>query len=224
MVCRIDMEHFISHAIDYFTNEEISDWLFIVVSGGIPCGARAANRAMKCPILVPDSNMLCLYEEYEDKNIFKKAYADFLNDKDESGNGCKSVLYSSIIRPSMQGYCVVILSKASENFFIDVLCDVLKKEYCVEVIDLNQLFIKGHIGPISIDNDAIHDATVEIRREAVREMQRSKESTADGRLQLVEMWDTRMRKKKLKDLGVKLSGSENKDEIRQLLIDAWVDE
>ena len=99
----------------------------------------------------------------------------------------------------------------------------MKDEYHVETIDLNELFKTGKVGPIRIDYDDIHNRSVDIRRQAGKEMIRSLESTRGGREKLLGMMDSKEKIRKCKDLGIKVTKADIKN-IDEILMEAWVEE
>jgi len=133
------------------------------------------------------------------------------------------MFYESFLNNVLNHVSIVLLSRADENFWVDILIEYLKDEYHVETIDLNELFKTGQVGPIRIDYDEIHNRSVDVRRQAGKEMIRSLESTRGGREKLLGMMDSKEKIRKCKDLGIKVTKADinNLDEI---LMEAWVEE
>lgn len=214
MLFRIDIERFLTHAIDHFTCDELSHFEYAII-GTIKNGGRCKNIA-KINGLFPDSDIQSTFIKYNDKTILKKMYTEQL---DELGH----MIYHVFINTILSHKDIVILCRQQENDYIDILVDYLKKKYSIDCIDLNELFTKGRVGSVYIDRDKIHDKAVNIRRSACSEQVKALESTHEGRLKLLGMMSTKDKMKKLKGLGINVSKSDIKD-LDKLLIESWVEE
>ena len=227
MIYRIDMQHFLSHAIDYFTAEELTHFQYAIISAAIKNGARM-NNVVKASDFYPTPEIVAEYAEYSDKSIMEKMYMDFLNPKRENDigldrNQMANIFYRTFINTLVMHVDVVIICDKSENDYIDVLCKVLKKEYKIDVIDLNKLFSEGRIGPIYIDRNEIWDRAVDIRRAAGKDQIRALESSSGGRLKLLQLMNKKQKIKKIKELGINITSHDNED-LDAILMDGWVND
>lgn len=224
MLYRIDMQHFLMHAVDYFTAVELCHFQYLVISAKITWQGRVMN-GNKANILYPAPEIIATYAETSNAEIFEKEYYDMLDRKeyhDSNVSWSGSTIYKSIINPILSHNDIVLICDSSENYILDAFCHYMKDRYKIEAINLNTLFAEGHIGPIYIDRDAIEDTTVDIRRAAGKDMVRALESSRDGRLKLIGMMNKKEKIQKLKELGIRISALD-KGKIDALLIDAWVD-
>ncbi len=223
MIYRIDMQHFLNHALDHFSLQDITTFQYCIISAKIMNNGMARN-VVKMNDLYPDYNTVMTYVDTKDKSILEKMYRSMLKPekkfmKNESTT-FESLIYQTFINPLLQRFNIMILCDKEENDYIDILCKFLKDEYNIEVIDLNELFTKGRVGPIYIDRDEIRDKAVDIRRAALRDQVRALSSTRDGKESLI----TKMtKKKKLKELDrYGIDGSDMKEsEINAALLEEW---
>lgn len=223
MIYRIDIQHFLTHAIDHFTRDDLVHFQYAIISAAILNGNRATNVA-KINELYPTTDIILAYEEYKDKKILEKMYSELILPPKNAKSGdywAANSIYKTFINPLMKHHDIVILCDEKENDYIDVLCKLLKKHYSLEVIDLNQLFKEGRVGSIYIDRDEINDKAVDIRRQAGKEMIEAMASTKDGKLRLIQMWNKKEKIAKLKSLGIKVTQSDMKN-LNEILIDEWV--
>lgn len=220
MIYRCDLQHFLVHAIDYFSLPELSSIQYAIISSKISSGGRSRN-VVKDNVLYPDVDSIIAYDDYKDKKIFEQMYVSMLDDKDklEESNPFTNNIYKVFINPLLEHYDVMIICDEAENMYIDVLCKYLKDKFEIEVIDLNELFTKGRIGAIYIDRDEIRDKAVDIRRAALKEQIKNMSSTRDGKEQLISKMSKKEKIKQLKKYGVKL-GPNDKD-IDQILLEEW---
>lgn len=222
MIYRIDIQHFLTHAIDHFTMQELTHFQYAIISAKVRNQSRVLNVS-KFNVLYPTPEIVTAYADYQDKKILEKMYMEML-DSEDSATGTKwaaNRLYTIFVKPLLDNVDVVIICDRLENDYIDVLCKYLKKRFDVEVIDLNELFSKGRIGSIYIDRNVIRDKAVDVRRAAAKEMKMSLESTSDGRLHLLNQMDKKEKIDKLKELGINVTKSD-KNDLDKLLIDEWV--
>mgnify|MGYP001643937319 FL=1 len=217
MLYRIDLEHFLTHMVDFFTVEEITACNYIIL-GTIPNNGRSSSNVVKLNELYPETDTLLKYEETHNTDILRGEYLEHLKEPH-----VQNLIYESFLNNVLNHVSIVLLSRADENFWVDILIEYLKDEYHVETIDLNELFKTGQVGPIRIDYDEIHNRSVDVRRQAGKEMIRSLESTRGGREKLLGMMDSKEKIRKCKDLGIKVTKADinNLDEI---LMEAWVEE
>lgn len=227
MIYRIDIQHFLSHAIDHFTAEELSHFQYAIVSAVVRSGGRVPN-VVKINDLYPLPEIVMEYADYKDKSIMEKMYMDYLCPKKENDlgmgkNQMANIFYKTFINTLIGHVDVVILCDRSENDYIDVICKVLKKEYKIEVIDLNKLFSEGRVGSIYIDRKEIWDKAVDIRRAAGRDQVKALESTSGGRLKLLNMMNKKQKIEKIEELGIKITSYDKKD-LDSILMDGWVND
>lgn len=224
MIYRIDFQNFLVHAIDHFSLVDITNMQYAIISAKVGNMGKCAN-VVKFNDLYPDTDTVIAYSEHADKDILEKMYLDMLNPPKEERKGSYSnmydnIIYKAFINPLLSHYNVVIICDREENDYIDILCKHLKKHFGIEVIDLNELFTKGRVGPIYIDRSEITDRAVDIRRACVREEYRSMSSTRDGKEALISKMTKKEKLKHLKKFGVRVSKNDEKD-LDKLLLDAW---
>lgn len=226
MIYRIDVQHFLTHAIDHFDAEQLSHFQYAIISASILNGGRRFN-VIKSNMLYPPPEIVMEYAENKDKSIMEKMFMDYLNPKDDddsiSKNSMDNIFYRTFINPLLNHYDVVIVCNKSENDYIDVICKVLKKEYLIEVIDLNQLFSKGKVGNIYIDRDDIKNNAVPICRKSADDERKNLETTSDGRRKLLMSMSKKAKLKKIKEIGINTNNI-NKSDIDKILIDGWVND
>ena len=219
---RIDFQHFITDAIDYFTFDEIMHCNYVVVSAEIANLNKCKNITKRIQ-LYPTTEIILCYEETKNKRVMEEMYLELLTIKTPGDEWIGDIIYTTLINPVLHHHDIVIVCDQSENVYIDVLCKHLKKEYSLEVIDLNKLFSEGNIGSVYIDRDKIRDKAVDIRRSATKKLQENIATTRDGRLSLLKDMSTKDKIAKLKDLGIEVR-NKDKDNLDALLIDAWVED
>ena len=222
MLFRIDKRHFITHAIDFFTLEELYAFQYMIISAKVPCSNRCTN-CRKINDLYPDIETIEEYANTGDKSILEKMYFNMLDPKKghDIGPGRYSILlYQCFVDPLEKHYNLMIVCDETENDYIDALCKYLKKKFYIEAIDLNELFTKGHVGPIYIDFDQIHDKAVDIRKAAVEEEKRTIAQTRDGKARIIETLSKKQKLKMLNKYGVTIN-QDNKKDINTILLEEW---
>lgn len=222
MLYRIDFQHFLSDAIDYFTTDELLHFKYLLISGTVANLSKQMN-VTKGNRLYPTTDIIELYESTKNKKVMEEMYNDLLAIKDKRDEWIGEVIYISLVNPVLHHQDIVIVCDKEENDYIDVLCKHLKKVYALDCIDLNKLFTDGKVGPLFIDRNKIHDKAVDIRRAAAIKEAESIAATKDGRMSLLEKMNTKEKILKLKELGIKIKGSD-KRRLNELLIDAWVND
>lgn len=223
MVYRIDLQHFLTHAIDYFSYDDLMGFQYCIISSVVKSQARISNMA-KINMLYPNSDDIIQY--YDDQNIdlFRKRYKHMLvGDKDDRINSLLPLLYNTFVQPTLNHHSVLIVCDQSENYYIDVLCDVLNDQFAIEVANLNDLFTKGRLGSVYIDRDEIHDRAVDMRRMSATISYREKALTVDGRASLLESMKPAAMKQKLKELGINVNKSDKKH-LKEMLMESWVND
>lgn len=214
LLYRIDIERYLTHAIDHFTRDELASFEYAII-GTLKNGPRCHNVA-KINNLFPDNAVQDAFRDYVDKDTFKKMYYSYL---DEYGK----TIYLVFINPILQHKDILIICKEGENPYIDVLVEYLKEKFSLDCIDLNQLFIKGRVGSIYIDRDDIWNKAVDVRMEAGMHQIQALESTSDGRMEILKMASPKWKINKLKEIGIKVTKADLKD-LDQLLIESWVED
>lgn len=224
MIYRIDIQHFLNHAIDHFTRDELAHFQYAIISAAVKNGNRAPN-VCKISEIYPSPEIVAAYAEYKDKEILEKMYMEELmpSKHPETGNDpMANRVYETFVNPLLKHHDIVIVCDQKENDYIDVFCKYLKKQFEIEVIDLNELFTKGRTGAIYIDRSEIWDRAVDVRRAASKMRYRSLESSHDGKLKLLNMMTKKEKIAKLKELGISVT-ERDKENLDKLLIDEWVE-
>lgn len=215
LLFRIDRERYLTHAIDHFTRDELAHFQYAIISAGIKNQGKCEN-IVKISILFPSMDIQRAFIDYQDKSIIKKMY---FKELDET----KNEMYGLFVNPILQHQDILIICTESENVYIDILLEYLKKNFELDCIDLNELFTKGRVGSVYIDRDAIHNKAVDVRRTVGKIQIEALESTSDGRLKLLNLMGVKDKMKKLKDLGIMVNKSDIKD-LDKLLIEGWVED
>lgn len=221
MIYRIDFQHFMTHAIDYFSLPELTHFQYMVVSMKIGVNGTSSN-VHKNGNLYPTPDMIEAFAECGDDSIVQKMYDEYLTIKTQDDEWIAGMLYKGMINPLLEHYDVMLVCDRTENIYLDAIAAHMKRVYRLEIIDLNQLFEKGHVGPIRIDRGEIRDKAVTIRRMAGNEMYRSLSSTSDGRATLLQNFNRKEKFSKLKKLGIRVSKDESDTELDKLLTESWV--
>lgn len=236
MIYRINYQHFYIDMIQFFTLEEITHFHYAVISAMIKVGNKMGEKIVKIGTLYPDPDIVRRYSELKesDKNqaikIAQKEYYDMLEDEGNRENNYWTInrIYESIVNPFVKHNTdIILMCDKDEDIFMDVLCKFIKKKFHVEIIDLNELFTKGELGPIYIDRSKIRNDTVKIAKNAAKEEIERLSQSPDGRMKLIaNMFSNKDKVKKLKELGITVNKSDENDtnKLNLLLIDGWVDE
>lgn len=224
LIYRIDIQHFITHAIDHFTSDELIACKYVLFSAKITNQGTRLN-VTKITDLYPTPSIVTNYAEYQDDKLMEEMYMDFLNPKKrkKGDEWIENKIYDTFIKPLMNHETTVIVCDKNENIYVDVFCKYLKDRFSIEVIDLNELFIKGHTGPIYLDRTEVHNKSVEVARDVVRKKAAALESTADGREKLFNAMNKKEKIRKLKELGIEINGAD-KDHIDEILREAWINQ
>lgn len=220
MLYRIDLQHYLTHAIDYFTREELMHFRYVLISAHITNLSKQGN-VVKQLNLWPTTEIIDVYESTKDVSLMEKMYMDLLTIDSPEDEWIGDLIYKTFVNPLLFHKDQVIVCDRTENVYIDVLCKHLKKSYAIDVIDLNKLFSEGKIGPLYIDRKKIHNKAVDIRRIAAKKSADALETTREGRLSLLEKMNKTEKVKKLKELGISAKKSDN---LNAMLIDAWVND
>lgn len=219
MIYRIDFQNFLLHAIDHLSFMDLNYCEYAIVSSRITCGLRDMHCA-RINLLYPKNEIVDHYaatgdyEQLEREMI--KMYDDMLKEDKTA------LFYNTFVKPIEDHINVMIVCHREENHYVDALCKFLKKRLYIEVIDLNQLFTKGKLDTIHYDYDKIRDRAVDIRRNAKHEEAKSKASTEEGRMQLLQEWDKKTKLKLCKNLKIRVRSNLREKDIDAILIDAWV--
>lgn len=216
MIFRIDIERYLTHAIDHFSRDDLANFQYLIVGTLTNNGRAPVGSVVKVNDLVPPIEIQSAFASSGDIDMLHKEYSKVL---DES----KSTLYKAFINPLLYHHNIVIICKEAENPYVDVIVEYLKKNFKIECIDLNKLFITGRVGPIYIDRAEIHNKAVDIRREAVTMAHKALESTKGGRLKLLSNMNTKNKIKKLREIGFTVTKADLKD-LDTLLIENWVED
>jgi len=227
MVFRIDYKHFLLHMIDHFSYDDLTTMQWVIISSKIANTSRT-DKVVKDSELYPDIASVDEYAATGSKKILKKMYYDMIdNDKDNPyrySNHYHNAIYGDIINPLLKNYNVTIICREEENDYIDCLCSYLHDKFKIDVIDLNELFTKGHVGPIYIDKDEIADKAVDIKRAAAKQNYESKKKTEGGRQWLLEKMSKKDKIREIEKSGSKVGHNMDEKAINELLLMIWQEE
>lgn len=232
MLYRITIEKYLSHMIDYFRAEELAEMQYAIISAKVKNSGKSLNVVKATLEIYPPSELIIEYGKTQNLDVFRKGYMNFLKGKLQdtvsqyTTTTTTKVVYRTFVEPVLNHHDICIICAEDENYYMDVFCEFIKKYFALEVIDLNVLFTKGKIGPISIDRDKIKDKAVDTRRAAIKDMKRSYESTHDGRAYLISLMSEKEKIKKLKKFGVNVSKRDDLDTMHldTMLLDVWDEE
>lgn len=227
MIYRINLKNYLVHMIDYFPLKELTNFQYVILSSKIQNNGSLGNVATIAG-LYPPLEMVVSYYEHKDLKLFEKEYLNFLSpdeeEKERLYEGRSYSVQNSICKtfliPLQNHFDILILYDKSENFILDVLCKFLKKNFKVEVANLNELFEKGEMGKIYLDRDEIKKCNNDIIKRCGKEMYYDRAQTHDGRKQIIETLSTKEKLKKLKHLGVRINESDKKN-INNILLEVW---
>lgn len=225
MIYRINYKNFLLHMIDHFDYDELLHMQYLIISAKLANSARVKN-VVKCNDLYPDYDIMNDWYSNQNMDTFERAYLAVLNGEDIKDNSnnevtwIDSILWNYFLLPISKHHDVIIICDEQEDFIIDVLCKFLKKRLSIEVINLNELFTKGSVGPVYIDRDKIWDKGVDIKRAALRDKARAMQSTEEGRAKLIGMMNKSEKIKALKKAGYTVKKSDEKD-LDSMLMEAW---
>jgi len=204
--------------VDHFTRDDILSMEYAIVSAGIKTAGRADGMS-KINDLHPSnakSGIIDTYNQYQDKAILRKMYFEYLKEVEK-------LIYLTFVSPVLNHKNICIICYERENYYIDVLVDYIEEKFALEIIDLNKLFIDGRVGRLYIDRDVIHNKAVDIRRTAAKESVKIKESSRDGRLELMGMMKRKDKIKILEKRGIQINKSDHEN-LDQLLMEEWVED
>ena len=131
------------------------------------------------------------------------------------------IIYRAFVNTVMIHHDILILCRENENEYIDVLVEYIHGTFGLECINLNDLFIKGRVGPYSLDRTLIHNKTVDMRYQYGNDMMRELESTEGGREKLLSSMTKKQKIERLESLGIIVNKSDH-DELDNLLREEWV--
>jgi hypothetical protein len=215
MLFRISFENFLVHAIDHFTRDELLSMHYAIISAVVRNGGRMAkDECVKINQLYPSSEIVVMMEAYSNKEAIEKAYLEELK-------GSENLIYLTFVVNILAHKNVCIVCCDRENLYIDILTNYLKKNYSLDCIDLNKLFMEGKVNPISINLNKIHNKSVSLRKSVIKDGKDYMNSTRDGRLLLLQKMNKQDKIKKLKELGIKVRKIDHKD-LDELLLEEWV--
>lgn len=214
MIYMVSHEKFLMHMIDYFTRDELSYLEYRIISAGMIAG----NNSLSV------SSANALFPSFENQNIWIETQnldalkRGFYEDLDLEYN----TLYYSIVEPFGEHLDVVLITTDQEYVYLEILAEYLMERFKIPVIDLNRLFKKGEVDPISWNPKRIQDSIRKLQRKIKEANNDSMASTASGRLNLLDRMDRKERIKKLIQIGVEVDAHESDEVIQELLMEAWV--
>ena len=199
--------------IDHFPREILCSMQYSIISAGVRVGGRIPN-VVKINELYPSTDISLCYAETSDKSVLRKMYKDELKES-------LHLIYLTYGEPIERHYNLTILCMRNENDFIDILAEFIEENLGIHCIDLNELFIKGHVGEFSLDRTKFRNILVDMRREFGRAMMKNMELTEGGRLNLLKSMNKKDKVKKLKSIGIDINDSDMKN-LDLILQEAWV--
>ena len=214
MLYRIDFEHFLVHAIDHFTRVELNSFHYVILSAGIVNTGKAIN-VVKINTLFPDYEIYNDYLQYKNLERFKENYFNQLEDYKED------VIYRSIISPLIKHKSLLLICRRMENFIIDVLSEYLLKEFKVDTIDLNHLFINGVINNFNFSLEEFKESCVNFKIDAAKKLVELKEKSPSGRAELFAKMDEKDKRNLIKKIGYNPKNL-NLEQINSIIKNEWI--
>ena len=214
MLYRIDFEHFLVHAIDHFTRVELNSFHYVIISAGIVNTGKARN-VVKINTLFPDYEIYNDYLQYKNLERFKKNYFNKLDDYKED------VIYRSIINPLSKHESLLLICRRMENFIIDVLSEYLLKEFKIDTIDLNHLFINGVINNFNFSLEEFKENYINFKINAVKKLVELKEKSPSGRAELFAKMDEKDKRSLIKKIGYNPKNL-NLEQIDSIIKNEWI--
>lgn len=202
--------------IDYFPADELETFQYAIISKKIAMNNRIEN-GNKISVLWPSNDIVNDYYEHQNYEAMKRMYLEWLDRKE-----CRGAIYDCFVTTMIANQSVVIMCRDIETPFIKVFCEYLEDKYSIECGDLNQLFTKGKMGSVYIDKKEIHNRAVDLRIKVGIEKVKSRETTSEGRLELLKLMKTQDKIDKLKQLGFKVT-KRDKPNLDKMLIEEWVE-
>ena len=214
MIYIISHEKFLMHMIDYFTKEELSYLEYRIISAGIIAG----NNVMSV------SSANALFPSFENQNNWIETQNrevltnGFYADLDLEFNN----LYYSILKPFYDHCDVVLITTESEYVYLEILAKYIFEKFSIPVINLNELFHRGELDPVKWNPKRIRESIEKLQRKIKETNNDSMQSTASGRITLLQHMNRKERIKKLIQIGVDVDAHESDEMIQELLMEAWV--
>lgn len=233
MLYRIKYKNFLLYMIDYLTREELLHCQYVLVTFNVGHQGMVNNVA-RVSVLYPNSDIIIDFADDHDEEKAKRAYAAYMfppkdgkvNPDDSQftdPNWFYKTFYRYFVTPSKQHHSVVLIYDDNIEMYMEVLCDLAKKKFGAEFLNLNDLFEKGRTGPIYLDMKEVHHKVREKVKKILVKEDKCNEATEEGRSKLVAEMTLSEKIKKLKSLGVKLSKDDlNEEKLNSLLYEAWV--
>lgn len=216
MLYRIDYEHFLLHAIDYFTRKELISINYIIISGNI-FNTDKMPTVTRQVSLYPSSELINKYLANKNLDLFKQEYFYELDNVD-------NIIYSNLIKPLINNHePIFIICRIKENFIIDALIEFIHNKYKIDCIDLNKLFINGELSLIDYDQDKIKKVFKETEARVAKDWINMQKETKEGRKQLIKSMSDKVKAKLIKKLGYN-TNKISKSEYDDILTNDWVNE
>lgn len=222
MLYRITQRNFIMYAIDYFTKEELLNMKYIIISAMVQNSGRS-NNVTKMNNLYPSVDMIEEHSIGNNDNL-EKQYSTLIFGEEEGIdiNGTAVSDIYVIVQLVLEGAPVMLVcgDKGEEDYFMDILCNIIEKRFSLETINLNKFFTEGHIDPYHINQNKIHNKLVPIRRMIIKAKFRDKSSSRDGKAELISKMTKKQKLKYLKRFGLDHIDPDDKS-IDEILLEAW---
>ena len=130
MIFRIDIQHFLSHMIDYFTREELIHFQYAIISAKIPNQGRCSN-VVKVNNLYPDVDTITAYADYKDRDIAEKMYFEMLkNDESaiEDNDDSDNIEYESVGNDAEDAAVAALMNSSSNSINVPEEDNTLESE------------------------------------------------------------------------------------------------
>lgn len=221
MIYRIDLQHFLVHAIDHLEFVDINYAIFVVISAKINVGLKD-TRCQKPSILYPNPETVLRFDESQNMDVLEREMFDYYDNLVIRGKD--TTFYDYFVHTMEEHNNVIIVCDKIENPYVDVLAKYLKKRFAIEVIDLNKMFTDGYIDPVRYDYNKIQKKGQGIRELKEADRMKSLACTPDGRMELLREWNKSTKLKLCKALKLRVRKSIDDKILDDILIDAWVNE
>ena len=206
--------------IDYFTKDELLNFHYQIISSAVRVPLRnndtIDNKVYKNNELFPTKDIIPIYSENGDKKLLRKLYLEELRMPHIEEN-----MWRNIIEPVFRyHHNYLLIYSVSENVYMEILCEYLKKEFAMNCINLDELFTNGETEVFYLDRPAIKERTLKVKRLAGAAKRGRDEKFADGRRDLIKKFNKQEKIDKLKQLGISVSKLDE-NRLDELLLEAW---
>lgn len=217
MLFRINNKNFLLHMIDYFTNDELLNFQYAILSAGIAVHGSEKENVVKYPLIYPSHEIADRFLDDQDTDLLRRTYRGELK-------SIIDMIFVNFVKPIVEfHHNILFVNLEKEDVYTDILVEFIREQLGLPCIDLNELFMTGETELFRIDRRELHDRNVKLSRGIAKRELMGFESTDDGKLHLIRNVMTEKQKlAKLKELDVGKLKESDLDRLDELLIGAWL--